>query len=67
MNVKVSVNKTTIPVPSAIKCVLDIPQTDYVKERQDVFNGEKECFTFYLPPLLLYAAKLMNRNPSTSV
>ena len=40
VNVKASLNKTLIDVPADIRCVLDIPQTDYVREISHSYNGE---------------------------
>ena len=40
VNAKASMNKTLLTLPAAINCVLEIPSTDYVRERTESYNGE---------------------------
>lgn len=41
VDVKVTMNKTEISVPVKINCVLEIPATDYVRERTETYNGKR--------------------------
>lgn len=62
VNTKVSMNVTLIDLPAFINCVLEIPETDYVQERSQTFNGEirflcERSFWLMLTfPVLLFSA-----------
>lgn len=40
VKLEVSMNKTQIVVPANINCLLEIPATDYMRERTETYNGE---------------------------
>lgn len=40
VKLEVSLNKTQIVVPANINCLLEIPATDYMRERTETYNGE---------------------------
>lgn len=40
VKLEVSMNKTQIVVPANINCLLEIPATEYMRERTETYNGE---------------------------
>lgn len=49
VEVKAYRNKTRIDVPATISCVLEIPSTEYVRERTETYNGEMELLSYLIP------------------